>query len=134
MSGETELFVLLRQVSRSFYISVRLLPKRIRMAIALGYLLARASDTIADTNQLPPEERIGLLDRFLRSVLNQAPEDPLDLAACLTAQADEPEKGAARQYRSGIRFPLKNTTGPAGALRRSADPDHPWSDSRHREI
>jgi farnesyl-diphosphate farnesyltransferase len=92
MSGEAELLALLKEVSRTFYISVRLLPKRIRMAIALGYLLARASDTIADTNRLPPAERIGLLDRFVRSVLNQVSEDPLDLTACLTAQADGPEK------------------------------------------
>lgn len=92
MSGEAELFALLKEVSRTFYISVRLLPKRIRMAIALGYLLARASDTIADTNKLPPAERVELLDRFLRSVLNRLAEDPLDLAACLRAQADGPEK------------------------------------------
>jgi farnesyl-diphosphate farnesyltransferase len=92
MSGEVELFALLKEVSRTFYISVRLLPKRIRKVIALGYLLARASDTIADTNKLPPAERIGLLDRFLRSVLNQGAEDPLDLTACLRAQADGPEK------------------------------------------
>jgi farnesyl-diphosphate farnesyltransferase len=92
MSGEAELFLLLKGVSRSFYISVRFLPKRIRMAIALGYLLARASDTIADTNQLPPLERIAFLQRFLASVSNLEPGDPLDLAACLTAQADGPEK------------------------------------------
>jgi len=41
MSGEAELFALLKEVSRSFYISVRFLPKRIRLTIALGYLLAR---------------------------------------------------------------------------------------------
>jgi farnesyl-diphosphate farnesyltransferase len=92
MSGEDELFTLLKGVSRSFYISVRFLPRRIRMAIALGYLLARASDTIADTNQLPPAERIEFLMRFLGSVLNRQLGDPLDLAACLTAQADGPEK------------------------------------------
>jgi farnesyl-diphosphate farnesyltransferase len=92
MCGDAELFALLKGVSRSFYISVRFLPKRIRMAIALGYLLARASDTIADTNQLPPAERIKILKRFLGSVLKQEPGDALDLAACLTAQADGPEK------------------------------------------
>ena len=31
MSGETALFALLKEVSRSFYISVRFLPKRIRL-------------------------------------------------------------------------------------------------------
>jgi farnesyl-diphosphate farnesyltransferase len=92
MSGEAELFTLLKGVSRSFYISVRFLPRRMRMAIALGYLLARASDTIADTNQLPPAERIEFLKRFLGSVSNRELGNPLDLAACLTTQADGPEK------------------------------------------
>jgi farnesyl-diphosphate farnesyltransferase len=92
MSGEVELFTLLKGVSRSFYISVRFLPKRIRMAIALGYLLARASDTIADTNELPSAARIEFLKRFLGSIANREPGGSLDLAACLTAQADGPEK------------------------------------------
>jgi farnesyl-diphosphate farnesyltransferase len=92
MSGEIELWALLKGVSRSFYLSVRFLPRQIRMAIALGYLLARASDTIADTNQLPPAKRIEFLNRFLRAIGNREPGDPLDLAACLAAQADGPEK------------------------------------------
>jgi farnesyl-diphosphate farnesyltransferase len=92
MSGEAELLALLKGVSRSFYISVRILPRRIRMAVALGYLLARASDTIADTNQLPPTERIEFLRRFLRSTANREPGDPLDLTACLKAQSEGPEK------------------------------------------
>ncbi len=92
MSGEAELFTLLKGVSRSFYISVRFLPKRIRMAIALGYLLARASDTIADSNQLPPAERIDFLKRFLKSISNRELREPLELADFLTAQADGPEK------------------------------------------
>src|ERR1700726_4944234 len=92
MSGEAELFLLLKGVSRSFYISVRFLPRRIRMAIALGYLLARTSDTIADTNQLPPAERIEFLRQFLGSVLDRQPGAPLDLVACLSAQEAGPEK------------------------------------------
>jgi farnesyl-diphosphate farnesyltransferase len=92
MSGETELFTLLKGVSRSFYISVRFLPRRIRMAIALGYLLARASDTIADTNQLPPAERIEFLKRFLGSISSREPGQSPELAACLAAQAEGPEK------------------------------------------
>src|ERR1700722_18265246 len=92
MSGEPDLLALLKGVSRSFYLSVRFLPKPIRSAIALGYLLARASDTIADTNHLPPTERIEFLKRFLASISNRELRDPLDLAACLTAQAEGPEK------------------------------------------
>ncbi len=48
---------LLRSVSRSFYLSIRLLPGRLRMPIGLAYLLARASDTIADSADTPPAER-----------------------------------------------------------------------------
>jgi farnesyl-diphosphate farnesyltransferase len=54
----------LRSVSRSFYLSVRILPRRLRGPVALGYLLARASDAIADTTDL----RAGLRAEKLRSV------------------------------------------------------------------
>jgi farnesyl-diphosphate farnesyltransferase len=92
MSGEAELFALLKDVSRSFYISVRFLPKRIRRTIALGYLLARASDTIADTNRLPPPERIRILERLLETIASGQMRGTLEVEACLTAQANGPEK------------------------------------------
>ena len=92
MSDEAELFALLKGVSRSFYLSVRFLPGRIRLAIALGYLLARASDTIADTNQLPPAERIELLDQLLSSLSSGKLGGSIDLSTCLLAQADGPER------------------------------------------
>eukprot|EP01034_Spumella_vulgaris_P003029 gene3029-3914_t len=37
---------LLRGVSRSFYVSIRLLPGPLREPVAAAYLLARATDTI----------------------------------------------------------------------------------------
>lgn len=52
---------LLRGVSRSFYLSIRLLPTALREPVALGYLLARATDTVADTTSLPAGERLALL-------------------------------------------------------------------------
>ena len=48
---------LLRAVSRSFYVSIRLLPRPLREPVAAAYLLARATDTIADTAQLAPSAR-----------------------------------------------------------------------------
>jgi farnesyl-diphosphate farnesyltransferase len=92
MSGEDELFALLKKVSRSFYISVRFLPKRIRLTIALGYLLARASDTVADTNRLPTADRIQILQRLLEATGSSQMGGTLDVTSCLTAQADGPEK------------------------------------------
>jgi farnesyl-diphosphate farnesyltransferase len=40
---------LLRQVSRSFYLTLRVLPHSINEQLSIAYLLARASDTVADT-------------------------------------------------------------------------------------
>jgi len=48
---------LLRSVSRSFYLSIRLLPGKLRNPIALAYLLARATDTIADTTEIEADLR-----------------------------------------------------------------------------
>ncbi|MFN2623974.1 MAG: phytoene/squalene synthase family protein [Chthoniobacterales bacterium] len=44
---------ILRSVSRSFYLSLRFLPKPLRDPLSLAYLLARATDTIADTVEPP---------------------------------------------------------------------------------
>ncbi len=56
---------LLRDVSRSFYLTLRVLPREIRPQISLAYLLARASDTIADTQAVARTERVELLREFL---------------------------------------------------------------------
>lgn len=52
---------LLKQVSRSFYLTLRVLPPEIRPQISLAYLLARASDTIADAEGTARRERIAIL-------------------------------------------------------------------------
>lgn len=54
----------LKSVSRSFYVSLRLLPAPMRPATGTGYLLARASDTLADTAEIPVDDRLDLLDAF----------------------------------------------------------------------
>lgn len=40
---------LLAAVSRSFYLTIRVLPRGLRAPVGLAYLLARASDTLADS-------------------------------------------------------------------------------------
>jgi len=52
---------ILRSVSRSFYLSIRFLPAQLREPIALAYLLARATDTVADTAQISGSVRIETL-------------------------------------------------------------------------
>ena len=64
---------LLRGVSRSFYLSIRLLPLGLRRPIALAYLLARAADTLADTGALPRAERANHLAAFSAAVDGRVP-------------------------------------------------------------
>ncbi len=62
---------LLRSVSRSFFLTIRLLPCAVREPIALGYLLARASDTIADTSGAEIGQRIEALQQLRRGDIAQ---------------------------------------------------------------
>src|SRR5436305_8700705 len=59
---------ILASVSRSFYLSIRLLPKKLRDPVSLGYLLARASDTIADTSEVPIHLRTEKLKLLARGI------------------------------------------------------------------
>ena len=67
VSGDLQTKVL-KGVSRSFYLTLRLLPAPMRGAASLGYLLARTSDTIADTATIPVAERLALLARYGEAV------------------------------------------------------------------
>src|SRR6266403_2158889 len=63
---------LLRDVSRSFYLTLRVLPPEIRAQISLAYLLARATDTIADTKAVPRAKRVFALQQLQN--LSHVPE------------------------------------------------------------
>lgn len=65
---------LLKQTSRSFYLTMRVLPPEIREEISLAYLLARTSDTIADTELVPADRRIAALGKFRARVLGKSSE------------------------------------------------------------
>lgn len=59
---------LLKAVSRSFYLTIRFLPRQMRPAVALGYMLARATDSVADTVSAPVEQRKAVLARMGEAV------------------------------------------------------------------
>jgi farnesyl-diphosphate farnesyltransferase len=59
---------ILRSVSRSFYLSIRFLPQQLRKPIALAYLLARTTDTVADTVRIPSPVRIETLKTLSRGI------------------------------------------------------------------
>ncbi len=71
----------LRGVSRSFYLSLRFLPQEMRRPAAIGYLLARTSDTIADSAEIGWRDRMGLLDAFSADLdVGKVPESfPIEL-------------------------------------------------------
>lgn len=60
---------LLKQVSRSFYLTLRVLPGAVRPQIGLAYLLARATDTIADTGLIAVEDRLKALRALRERIL-----------------------------------------------------------------
>ncbi len=64
LSREQLLTDVLRQVSRSFYLTLHILPAPIRDQIGLAYLFARAADTITDTDLLEQAQRLEFLKLF----------------------------------------------------------------------
>jgi farnesyl-diphosphate farnesyltransferase len=73
---------LLKAVSRSFYLTLSVLPKSVRSQIGLAYLLARTTDTIADTEIVPIEQRLNMLEALRERILgiNSSPLNVGELA------------------------------------------------------
>src|SRR2546426_720710 len=78
---------LLRQVSRSFYLSLAILPRPLREPIGLAYLLARAADTVADTRLIKCEGRLGHLETLRRACAGEAVDVGTLARACASQQA-----------------------------------------------
>lgn len=68
---------ILKGVSRSFYLTLKVLPVGMRDPIALAYLLARAADTLADTTVLPQSQRLHYLNCLKSYIL-----DPNSAVGC----------------------------------------------------
>jgi farnesyl-diphosphate farnesyltransferase len=84
---------LLRRVSRSFYLSLAILPRPLREPLGLAYLLARASDTVADTRLLPRAERLRHLATLGAAYAGAPDPDVAGVArACAALQAHAAER------------------------------------------
>ena len=83
---------LLEKTSRSFYPTLKYLPKKIRGQIGLLYLLARVADTIADSKEGETESLIQALTEYNEVAQGRSTKLP-DLAhlADIQANADEGE-------------------------------------------
>lgn len=82
---------LLKDVSRTFYLTLRVLPKSIRPQIGLAYLLARTTDTVADTEIVPVEQRLELLQSLRERILGLNSK-PLDFGALAQHQGSAAER------------------------------------------
>lgn len=82
---------LLKATSRSFYLTLRVLPAPVRSQIGLAYLLARATDTVADTDILPVEQRLAALQKLRERILGQS-SSPLNFGDFARQQGSPAEK------------------------------------------
>jgi len=82
---------ILHKVSRAFSLSLRVLPAAVRPQISLAYLLARITDTIADTDLVPPEKRMEKLRQF-RTRIRSAGAPPVDFSHLAREQNTEAER------------------------------------------
>ena len=62
MRGVANLDVLLEKTSRTFALSIPMLPEPTRRHVALAYLLFRVADTFEDAAQWPRDRRLAALD------------------------------------------------------------------------
>ena len=63
----------LRRVSRSFYLTIKVLPRDLRRPIGLAYLFARAADIISDSPMLKPADRLENLEIFRNAFKDSDP-------------------------------------------------------------
>ena len=86
-----EMSSLLRATSRTFYLTLRVLPARVRPQIGLAYLLARTTDTIADTEIIPLTQRLEALQKLRERMLGQT-SAPLNFGELARQQGLPAEK------------------------------------------
>jgi len=72
--AQTDLNDILKRVSRSFYLSIRILPTPMRRPVGIAYLLARAADSMTDSDQIASQARTDYLQELL-TLISQASQD-----------------------------------------------------------
>src|SRR5438094_5832765 len=100
---DTLLLTFLRTVALSFYLTLAFVPSDVREQVGVAYLLARAADTIADTDLIERSQRLQYLNRFGEWVMDPIRREDLlrDLQAALLVHLDDPRRGL--QTRPGER-------------------------------
>lgn len=96
--------LLLRDVSRSFYLTMHALPEAMRPAIEVGYLLARATDSVADTSTAPAELRRTVLALMARAVAGTMEADEAERLFMYLSGALAQAQPSPAEYRLLRRF------------------------------
>lgn len=81
---------LLKNTSRSLYLSVQALPGNMRPAFGIAYLLCRYADTIADTSILPAQRRLYWIERFPHLLKEQNRQEISLLASEICGGSENP--------------------------------------------
>ena len=104
---------LLKSVSRSFYLTLRFLPRALREPISLAYLLARATDTIADTAEIPVTLRLTTLGKLAGVIAGESKFEAV--AESLREFAAQQRKPPERKLIENLReiFQQLDATNPA---------------------
>jgi len=92
---------LLHQTSRSFHWTLRVLPAAVRPQIGLAYLLARTTDTIADTEIVPVLQRLETLHALRERILGRITK-PLDLGDLVRHQGLPAERALLEQVEATV--------------------------------
>jgi len=102
-SPDTLLRTVLPSVARSFYLTLAVVPSDVRTQVGVAYLLARAADTITDTDLIERSQRLQYLTRFREWVVDPTQrEDALrEVQAALLVHLADPRRGL--QTRPGER-------------------------------
>ena len=64
---------LLKKVSRSFYLTIRILPRTVRYPISIAYMLGRTADTITDTNIVEDSNKLELITSLHKIISTKNP-------------------------------------------------------------
>ena len=89
----TRLEELLEKTSRTFALSIPVLPEPTRRQVMIAYLLFRIADTFEDAAHWPPGRRVEALRKFQSLLSDYSREDAARLAARWTAAAPSPDPG-----------------------------------------
>lgn len=99
----SDLNSLLKATSRTFYLSLRALPAAVRPQVGLGYLLARTTDTVADTELVSVPARLDALESLRRRILGESTV-PLDFGPLTQGCALPAEKVLLERVEDSLRL------------------------------